>query len=62
MGLINKVDMVCLSACGIWCLADVLSVSPSSEQTLSVLSLFCLFSDTLSSMMFSYAVACFTAA
>ena len=28
MGLINKVDMVCL-----WCLADVSSVSPSSEQT-----------------------------
>ena len=22
-------------ACGIWCLADVSSVSPSSEQTLS---------------------------
>ena len=33
MGLINKVDMVCLFACGIWCLADVSSVSPSSEQT-----------------------------
>ena len=26
--------MVCLEvACGIWCLADVSSVSPSSEQT-----------------------------
>ena len=25
--------MVCFSACGIWCLADVSSVSPSSEQT-----------------------------
>ena len=33
MGLINKVDMVCLSPVGIWCLADVSSVSPSSEQT-----------------------------
>ena len=33
MGLINKVDMVCLSPDGIWCLADVSSVSPSSEQT-----------------------------
>ena len=33
MGLINKVDMVCFVACGIWCLADVSSVSPSSEQT-----------------------------
>ena len=32
MGLINKVDMVCLSP-GIWCLADVSSVSPSSEHT-----------------------------
>ena len=33
MGLINKVDMVCCVACGIWCLADDSSVSPSSEQT-----------------------------
>ena len=41
MGLINKVDMVCLSpvgygmfvACGIWCLADVSSVSPSPDQS-----------------------------
>ena len=33
MGLINKVDMVCFCfACGIWCLADVSSVSPSSES------------------------------
>ena len=24
-------------ACGIWCLADVSSVSPSSEQTISTL-------------------------
>ena len=37
MGLINKVDMVFLSPVGsIWCLADVSSVSPSSEQTLRV--------------------------
>ena len=34
MGLINKVDMVCLSPVhGICCLADVSSVSPSSQQT-----------------------------
>ena len=33
MGLINKVDIVCFVACGIWCLADVSSVSPLSEQT-----------------------------
>ena len=33
MGLINKVDMVLFVACGIWCLADVSSVSASSEQT-----------------------------
>ena len=34
MGLINKVDMVCMFvACEIWCLADVSSVSPSLEQT-----------------------------
>ena len=26
-------------ACGIWCLADVLSVSPSSEQTICVVIL-----------------------
>ena len=25
--------MVCFFACGMWCLADVSSVSPSSEQT-----------------------------
>ena len=39
MGLINKVDMVCLSPVGfclLWCLADVSSVSPSSEQTFGV--------------------------
>ena len=34
MGLINKVDMVCLSPVGYKCLADVSSVSPSSEQSL----------------------------
>ena len=34
MGLINKVDIGIFVACGIWCLADVSSVSPSSEQTL----------------------------
>ena len=40
MGLINKVDMVCLSPVhGILCLADVSSVSPSSEQTLEGLTL-----------------------
>ena len=33
MGLINKVDMVCLSPVGYGVLADVSSVSPSSEQT-----------------------------
>ena len=33
MGLINKVDMGMFVACGIWCLADVSSVSPSSEQS-----------------------------
>ena len=32
MGLINKVDNGMFVACGIWCLADVSSVSPSSEQ------------------------------
>ena len=37
MGLINKVDMVCLSPVGLWCLADVSSVSPSSEQTAVVI-------------------------
>ena len=31
MGLINKVGM--FVTCGIWCLADVSSVSPLSEQT-----------------------------
>ena len=34
MGLINKIDNGMFVACGIWCLADVSSVSPSSEQTL----------------------------
>ena len=33
MGLINKVDMVCLSPVGYGVLADVSSVGPSSEQT-----------------------------
>ena len=35
LGLINKgrYGTVCFVACGIWCLADVSSVSPSSEQT-----------------------------
>ena len=28
-------------ACGIWCLADVSSVSPSSEQTVHFYSLVC---------------------
>ena len=32
----TKVDMVCL--CGIWCLADVSSVSPLSEQTDTILT------------------------
>ena len=35
MGLINKVDMV-------WCLADVSSVSPSSEQTGKLWAIQCL--------------------
>ena len=30
---VDKVDMVCFFACGMWCLADILSVSPLSEQT-----------------------------
>ena len=34
MGLINKVDMVCLSPVGYGVLADVSSVSPSSEHDL----------------------------
>ena len=29
----QRLIIVCLSACGIWCLADVSSVSPSSELT-----------------------------
>ena len=33
MGLINKGSYGMFFTCGIWCLADVLSVSPSSEQT-----------------------------
>ena len=33
MGLINKGWYGMFIACGIWCLADVSSVSPSSEQT-----------------------------
>ena len=33
MGLINKGWYGIFVACGIWCLADVSSVSPSSEQT-----------------------------
>ena len=33
MGLINKGWYGVFFACGIWCLADVWSVSPSSEQT-----------------------------
>ena len=33
MGLINKGWYGMFVACGIWCLADVSSVSPSSEQT-----------------------------
>ena len=33
MGLINKGWYGMFVACGIWCLADVLSISPSSEQT-----------------------------
>ena len=32
MGLINKGQYGMFFACGIWCLADVSSVSPSSEQ------------------------------
>ena len=39
MGLINKVDMVCLSPVGYGVFADVSSVSPSSEQTASNLQL-----------------------
>ena len=30
--------MICFSPVGIWCLADVSSVSPSSEQTLERMS------------------------
>ena len=33
IGLINKGWYGMFVACGIWCLADVSSVSPSSEQT-----------------------------
>ena len=33
MGLTNKGSCGMFVACGIWCLADVSSVSPSSEQT-----------------------------
>ena len=33
MGLINKGSYGTFAACGIWCLADVSGVSPSSEQT-----------------------------
>ena len=33
MSLINKGWYGMFVACGIWCLADVSSVSPSSEQT-----------------------------
>ena len=33
MGLINKSSYGMFVACGIWCLADFSSVSPSSEQT-----------------------------
>ena len=33
MGLINKGRYGMFVACGIWCLADVWRVSPSSEQT-----------------------------
>ena len=33
MGLINKGWYGMFVACGIWCLVDVSSVSPSSEQT-----------------------------
>ena len=33
MGLINKGLYGMFVACGIWCLADVSSVSPSSERT-----------------------------
>ena len=33
MGLINKGWYGVFFACGIWCLAEVWSVSPSSEQT-----------------------------
>ena len=33
MGLINKGCYGMFVACRIWCLADVSSVSPSSEQT-----------------------------
>ena len=33
MDLINKGWYGMFIACGIWCLADVSSVSPSSEQT-----------------------------
>ena len=33
MGLINKGSYGMFFTCGIWCLADVLSVSPLSEQT-----------------------------
>ena len=33
MGLINKGCYGMFLACGIWCLADVSSVCPSSEQT-----------------------------
>ena len=33
MGLINKGCYGMFVACGIWCLADVSSVSPSSKQS-----------------------------
>ena len=34
-------------ACGIWCLADVSSVSPSSEQTLNIVALMTFFEKVL---------------
>ena len=37
MGLINKAGYGMFVSCGIWCLADVSSVSPSPEQTLYVI-------------------------
>ena len=39
MGLINKGWYGMFVACGIWCLADILSISPSSEQTVLYVSL-----------------------